>query len=1365
MANVVILKQPLYGVIVWNGIDFEYTPNQENSGNDVYIYSKVVNGKNTTFTQYVNPNNISPITKTLALTADAFIIKEVDIYDLVYDETDPFKALKIINVSGATKGSVYTDGSKIYYTPDNHNSIQNLNYTVTDKEFTVTGTFTLSVINGIIPIPYKPNLLTQAYNSLPKIEILKHAGIYWNSLTQTVCDRGPAWDSVDYVRYNAFCDVVLSGYYAWNDIYSSKPRYDSLYTTLCTYSGQWNADIEPVSSYDISIGNKMALWNAEYDELTGNAYRWDNNITNFNNLTSSIESNKDNYDSTYNNVSSNYESIWDTTELNTFSANYYGVFDNVKTLVTAGQVDWLAPITEFQNISSDISTLTSNVDETYSTVLGNSALLWDTTELNILSSTDFKKWDNVYNDTILSAQDWTNNSNAITSISSDVSKIEEHIAITYTTVYTNSADTWDTTQIYNVVSGSSGNWNEVYNTLSNNNDKWNTTQNISSIISNDGINFNSTYTTVSTNSGNWSTTDLNNLVSSNSGNWDSAVSALSNNNDKWNTTQTISGIISNDGINFNSTYTTVSTNSGNWGTTDSNTLVSSNSGNWDSAYNTLSSNYDKWNTTQTISGIITDGGVYFNSTYNTVSTNSGNWNNTDSNNLVSSNSGNWDAAYNTLSSNYDKWNNTQTISGIITDGGVYFNSTYNTVFTNSGNWDNTVLTNIVTANSANWNSAVSALSSNYDKWNTTQNISSIIEIDKLNFNGTYTTVSTNSGNWDTIDLSNISSNWNSAVSTLSSNYDNWNSVQNISGIISNGSINFNNTYTTVSTNSGNWDITDLNNIVSPNSSNWNNSVSALSSNFDNWNNTGSFPASVTQGVARYASTYNTICAISGNWNAGTIYSTISGKIAQFDGLRYSFFTIDSYSVWSSIITIYDIINNNYSINKLFYNSTTNLVNDNYTFWDTAIISTFLSTYSGNWDSLYNTTHDLSSSWTFDEKQDFKNTYSTTSSKSASWINVYNVLTAYSGTWNDAFDSSVVPSLSTQYLSGNPTISLSAKDIIIYGNLTVGQNVSTFGAKTSINTTNYTVSGFEVTNTDVNDCFVITKTGGINNVATFSALSAAYPIILIKANNKVIINSYDGPEALTISGNISASGTITKYMNDIVTLYTNNSSKYETAYTFATNNSAYLTNFYTASSNYDTIVNYINVSATNVNTLTSSEQKYNNFYNTISSQYNSNNDTATFIANSGSYFGSDLLFPSYSAKYETAYSILTTASAIRPISLYYNFCFNRVVNTDSVQMYIPNNIIIDSWTLFADASSTIKIDVLSGFYNVLKRGTFVSITNTNYISTNNTTNSTHNNLSTYGWTTNIKKDSVIKFNLTQNTAASSITVNLKCFELI
>jgi len=1186
MANVVILKQPLYGTITWNGYDFDYVPNQGFSSNDVYIYSKSVNGSNNVFTQYISPANTPPVSKTVAVTADAFNTKEFSIDDIVTDITLPFGNLKIISVEGAKYGIVSTDGSKIYYKSDSFNNIEHLTYTVSDKQFTTSGTITLSVVNGYNHPAVTINPLIRMYDFRNRLTSYMALSTYWTGASYIIHTYGPVWDSVDTGRYNNFCDAVLYGFHEWNLVYDSTPRYDSKNTTLCGFSAIWDDNTVVFYTYNNELYYHYNKWITEYAELTANAEKWNNNITDFDKLTSSIDSNQENYNQSYVTTQAYYDNIWDTTELNSFTATNTNTYNQVFSNISQNKIKWETPITKYQEISSNIYSLSGNIYDAYNTIQQNSAINWDSTELNNISADNFDKWNNYYNLLTSRNADWNSIITRFSGISADIKQSENYIYLINNLIQSNSGTIWNNQSITSITSGSSANWDNAYNLVLSNSGYWNTTSDLSSIIDLDKFYYDETYSVVSSNSAiKWNYSDINIIFSDNSYNWNNLYVKLTASSGYWNATNDLSGVIENDQVYYNQTTSIVASNSAvNWDTYELTSYLSSASGNWDSLYANLTANSGYWSTSDSLSGVISNDKIIFDSASSVVASNSAvNWDTYELTSYLSSNSGNWDGVYGSLS---------------------------------------------------------------------------------------------NSNDWTII----------SSISSM---------------------------------------ILDKN--------------------------------------ATIVSTYNTICANSGlNWNVGVLYSNTSAGIAKYNNAKNLIFNTDSNSIWLSVDDIYNKVNSPYTQYYSLLESTRNTVNTTYIYWDTTALVSLLSTSSGYWASLKNTLSDTSSYWTFNETQNLKNSYNVISSNSAKWNNEYTILVSNSGKWNDNINQTLIATSSSQYLTGSPSISLSSKDITIYGDLIVSQNVSAFGPSTKINTSNYTVSSISISNTGTSDAFKITKTSGLNNIATFSANN---PVMWIKTNNTVSINLTGGTETLNLIGNLSASGNVYPYLSDITSLYKSNSAKYESGYTFFSINSSDLNNTNnSASSYYDQFVNYVQLSTNTINTLTGSVNNTNTIFGILSVQYNKNTETNNSVSAFGSLSGIDSEYRNNISKYNTTYNILTTAQAIAPITISQLFTFApSIVSAQKIRMVIADDISIDSYTIIADTNSDITVDILSGF--TLANYKESSITNNNYIrlSATGPSKNTQNNLSSFGWLTYIKKGTILQFNLTQNTAASAILINLKAYK--
>jgi hypothetical protein len=352
------------------------------------------------------------------------------------------------------------------------------------------------------------------------------------------------------------------------------------------------------------------------------------------------------------------------------------------------------------------------------------------------------------------------------------------------------------------------------------------------------------------------------------------------------------------------------------------------------------------------------------------------------------------------------------------------------------------------------------------------------------------------------------------------------------------------------------------------------------------------------------------------------------------------------------------------------------------------------------------------------------------------------------------------------LSGSPTVSVSSRNLCIHGNLVISQNLSALGSKTSINTSNYNLTAFEVTNYSLIDCFVITKSNYLTNIASFSSVSSG-PILWIESNNTVSINTTLGNQALNVVGDISASGIISNYLGSQISLMQSNSSKYESAYTFFTTNSGNLDLVKLSKDNYDNMFNYYSLSSSKVNQFIDDNPIYNSVYNNISSNYDINNVTNNFVAYSTTNINLDTVLRSVTGKYDATYTLLSSICANQVTSLNYLFSFNKVVSASKAKILIPYNLKIVSWNVFADTPTTLSIDILSGYtfnHTTYKK----SITNNYPITGSNITKSFENDLDSLGWITAISQGttnpSFIEFNLTGNDSASSVMVNLKAYKI-
>lgn len=643
-----------------------------------------------------------------------------------------------------------------------------------------------------------------------------------------------------------------------------------------------------------------------------------------------------------------------------------------------------------------------------------------------------------------------------------------------------------------------------------------------------------------------------NIFTNTSGNWDSSYTLLCAKSASWNQIDT---------SRFNNIATIVENNSANWN------IVAIEKPSYDEARNIVSSSSASWDDVRYKITTIT----------NIFSTNSSNWNDSETN--LQTNSADWIS-------------NVSNVSSLSSDyflNKLTWNSTLDTVSSLSSSWDKTELTSVLSANSGDWQSSYSLLCANSSKWD-----NSAIDIQTLedgyypkfdNWNSAYTTVTNNSAdNWDNTILINIvstgSANWNDSYNTVSSSSANWDNnysvLVNLYNNYTSKSGNWDSSYTTVTNNSANWDKTIIVSLLSSNSANWESSFNILSANSANWNNNTSIVSGLStdfqNSSGNWESTYNTICANSANWDYTVVSSKIEGSSANWD-TSYTLVCANS-TTWNSVSSVYE-----------------------------------------KYDVAYNTL----------------------TGASGNWQNGFTVLTGNSANWSDVYTN--VQSNSSRWLTGGSDVNLLANTLTISGNAVIVGSLTAQGGVSQTTTSVVSTSAFNVINIGNTNALEVTKTLSTGAIASFN--TGGSPVLYISPLNKVGINTDSPNEALTVVGNISASGMIYGTVPPEYTVFQNNSAKYEASDTYFST----LCGLLTSKSSYDNSVNFVSSISSNLNNFVNlSAPLYNAAYNVVTAQ-SANNITSynTLCSISGS-FGTDTVFRSSTANYTTAYNYVTSNSA-------------------------------------------------------------------------------------------------------------------------
>jgi hypothetical protein len=1312
--QVVILKHPLYGSVYWNGSDFVYTSFGTNNSSDSFIYSITQNNKTIIYTKYVNLDNQAPTTNSIQLTANVNTTITVKLSDIASDNTIFFDNLKIKSVTGNKNGNLYNTDTEIYYESEKYNDIEVLTYTVTDKEYETTNTITITLSNGYsrdIPskgirrfLPLENNITQFSKNT---------AG--YTSMYPILSQFQNSWDSIDYDLYNRMSDVVDNSNLSWSSVYRNKEKYQNLSNVLCANSAKWNSDVPIVSSiYDL-ITPSIISWNSDYNILVTTSSNWNNAITTNKLLSSSLSAIEQKINNTQNNINNNVNSIWNTTEIFAITSKYFPFWTTGYSILTTYNNIWNDQITKSISLSTSYYRNKNKFDNTTQTVIDNYLTKWDLTNLLSLSADYFNKWNELNTLLYSNSSIWNGYITSLITLSTSYYRNKNKFDNTTQTVIDNYLTKWDLTNLLSLSANYFDKWINLNTLIKSYSSTWQNSLN-------DTINFINYYNTNKNNFDNTTQTVIDNYLT------------------RWDLTELLS-LSANYFHIWNELNTLITSNSSSWNTQT--ILLTSLS----TSYYTNKNNFD--NTTQTV---------------------------------IDNSSSTWSPF--SLSNDFNKYSNT-----------------YNLVCSYSADWDHIAgskvlfhiqfdkddeqfdtLVDLVTSNNnINWGTSLSALSvNNYYKWNNSYNyinknkdvltyndiVYTNIYIEFLNiqsnYNNTYTTVKDNSANYNStgiLEISSYSPKWNNTYDIIANKGLKWGSSLYLGNVFDKyiySNYILNNNYL-------NWNNNSIYNNINSTSSRNNNLYNLLISESAKWS------------IGKDQVLYNNIISNSNKFN--NVYNTVSSNTNNNNWGILSGYINDNYNLyWDSVfnfvyisekINVYTLTYNNtntfkniFNQKNITFNNTTNTINSNISYWDTAVntYNTILN-YIPKWDSYVNSLSTLSSIWSNNsDKPDLFLTY--TQQNSAKFNNLNTNFVVIS---TNLYNTNELINLSSNaFLKGNSTTDLSAKSIISKGNLTINNNLSVFGVINNINTEILTTSSFIVTNLSTNDAFVVTKLGIAGGISTFKNPNSA-TVLDINANQTVGINTPIANKTLTVVGSISTSGKIYNYLNDITTTFSINSGKYYSTYNTVTSLSTDINLFNIDKNKYDTSNTYVSNSSSIINNLLLINYvSYENMYNISLSQSSINEITTNLISLSTNNFAKDLIFRSNQNKYDTTYSIITSITSTEVFEIYNSFNSNSVLTPKTIYYVVPSNLRIKEWTIIADKQTTASIDILSSDFNkfnITNPATQTLISISNKPTLNNELKKTYSLLSG-NWYTDLVSESILIFNLTQNTDANSISINLK-----
>lgn len=449
--QVVILKQPLYGTVIWNGSDFIYTPNTGLSGvNDYYTFSKIVNGVSTIQTNYVNTVNTPPVANNLSFVADAAQVNVYTASQLAVDTSNTFNQLLFTGVSGAQFGTAYVAGSNLYYKSNGYKSVEVLSYSVSDKQYTSTGTLTLSVNNGA-EINTDPIGINTVLETVETVNILDNQSVGWDGSITVTQTYSANWDSVPTNRFSNFSEVVEDNYQSWNNFYDSRDSLNSFESTVTNNYSNWETNKASGSAYYDEFKPKTDNYNSSHTNLVSNSANWSSTTPEINNIYSDITSLSTKLDSVSSTV--NYNTVdtqnWDTTELNSVSANY---FSNWNSLSTLNPTKLNLATTNLNTLSSNLTntTVSANSESLYTTVATQSSN-WNIGDLNAITNTVLSNWNSSVTATNENKDKWESTYSSTINLSSTFNEQVPKFDSATTTV-NDKKDNWNLSNILSSVS-------------------------------------------------------------------------------------------------------------------------------------------------------------------------------------------------------------------------------------------------------------------------------------------------------------------------------------------------------------------------------------------------------------------------------------------------------------------------------------------------------------------------------------------------------------------------------------------------------------------------------------------------------------------------------------------------------------------------------------------------------------------------------------------------------------------------------------------------------------------------------------------------------------------------------------------------
>jgi hypothetical protein len=517
-TKVTIVKQPLYGSVIWNGIDFVYTPNDQFVGRDFYVYNMTDGVTSITDTKYINIDNNPPVASNISLTSFANDTLTININDYVTDSDALIYPFKLTSVSKPIHGNAYIQDNNIIYESNGLNGFENFRYTVTDGQHSTSGNVEIRIIGGADTV--LPDFILSGIERLNNdLNLVSANSADWESSYAVLYANSGVWNSVDYDALNQSINIVETNSASWNNVVSAKVIYDDAFTVLSSNSASWNDSIDKILTLTNIFSTNSAQWDSIDTIIETNSASWQENVSNVTALSADFVVSRIPWDDvTY--IVQYLSSSWDKTELTNFLIANSANWDNTYNLVNSSSAQWEFSYDKSVELDSFLINNSENWESTYLTVSSNSAF-WDKRYIENLISANSADWNSSYSVVCSNSANWDSGYNTITGISVNYTSNSANWDNTYNVLTSNSANWIET---YNSVNANSANWDESYTAVNANSSTWNS---VSAVYEKYDV----AYTTLTSTSSNWDSSYS--VVNTNSANWNDSYSVVSSNSSRW----------------------------------------------------------------------------------------------------------------------------------------------------------------------------------------------------------------------------------------------------------------------------------------------------------------------------------------------------------------------------------------------------------------------------------------------------------------------------------------------------------------------------------------------------------------------------------------------------------------------------------------------------------------------------------------------------------------------------------------------------------------------------------------------------------------------------------------------------------------